>query len=426
MKHILNLTTELLSGAFNLFLLRIDTNDADNQQIAMRTQSGERCICIIHPMDLRGSKVGGIETFSRDMVTFCPPGWRILFLGVDGIGDLPIGKITSVEFGGRSVDFMPVIQFNEDQQNQAASRLAGSVTFRFLIGLLKYLIPIRSLLRRTSANVYLHRVELAPFSMMAGRPFTQVVHGDGVPLKPMSSLLKRFRIFFKITELLAVYTSSRYFAVNSRLVDQLKSRFPRITDKFRLINTWVDPKIFTPTDFPSGEVIELCYVGRLDDFKDPDLMFRTVENLVLRQRRVRLHYIGTGDATLFPTYAGVRDHVVLHGFKSRPEIAELLSTMHLGILFSHFEGMPFFALETLSCGRPMVTTDLPQLRTIIQDGRSGRSISSRSPDDLASAIEDVFEAIQTAKLDPLIVHDMVHDFHPHRQISKLYEAVTVP
>ncbi|HWK44787.1 MAG TPA: glycosyltransferase family 4 protein [Stellaceae bacterium] len=423
MKHIRNMPVESFSSFINLLPLRVGRASTAKRQIAMQRNSNERCICIIHPMDLRGSKVGGIETFARDMVAFCPPTWRVLFLGVDGIGDLPLGKITPVEFGGRLVEFMPIIRYSEADQNKAASRLLQSVTFLFFIGLLKYIISIRSLLRGAKANVYLHRVELAPFSILTGRPFVQVVHGDGVPLKPMSSLLSQFRLVYQATEFLVAHTSFRYFAVNAGLVDKMKARFPKLHDKFRLINTWVDPRIFVPTAFPAGDVIELGYVGRLDDFKDPDLMFQTVATLMQRRRQVRLHYIGTGDPTRFPAYASVRDHVVLHGFRNRLEIAQLLSTFHLGVLFSHFEGMPFFALETLSCGRPMVTTDLPQLRPVVQDGFSGRIVPSRSPDDLATAIEEVFSAIQAAKVDPMVVHGMVHDFHPEGQISKLYEAM---
>ena len=43
----------------------------------------EHWICIIHPMDPRGTKLGGIETYVRTLVQHAPLNWRALLVGVD-------------------------------------------------------------------------------------------------------------------------------------------------------------------------------------------------------------------------------------------------------------------------------------------------------------------------------------------------------
>ncbi|UZE47499.1 hypothetical protein ONR75_21530 [Rhodopseudomonas sp. P2A-2r] len=40
-------------------------------------------ICLIHPFDPRGQKVGGLETYIRDFITFHPADTDLLFVGVD-------------------------------------------------------------------------------------------------------------------------------------------------------------------------------------------------------------------------------------------------------------------------------------------------------------------------------------------------------
>ena len=40
-------------------------------------------ICLIHPFDPRGKKVGGLETYIRDFITFHPADTDLLFIGVD-------------------------------------------------------------------------------------------------------------------------------------------------------------------------------------------------------------------------------------------------------------------------------------------------------------------------------------------------------
>ncbi len=40
-------------------------------------------ICLIHPFDPRGEKVGGLETYIRDFITFHPKDTDLLLIGVD-------------------------------------------------------------------------------------------------------------------------------------------------------------------------------------------------------------------------------------------------------------------------------------------------------------------------------------------------------
>lgn len=68
-------------------------------------------IALMHPFDIRGTKIGGLETYIRDFVTFCPEDTRVLFIGVDAVGDMKLGEVTETTFRGRTFDFMPILHY---------------------------------------------------------------------------------------------------------------------------------------------------------------------------------------------------------------------------------------------------------------------------------------------------------------------------
>ena len=66
--------------------------------LALRARNANRIkpryqICLIHPFDPRGEKVGGLETYIRDFITFHPTDTDILFIGVDSSGELELGRL---------------------------------------------------------------------------------------------------------------------------------------------------------------------------------------------------------------------------------------------------------------------------------------------------------------------------------------------
>ncbi|MBE7220596.1 MAG: WecB/TagA/CpsF family glycosyltransferase, partial [Caulobacteraceae bacterium] len=83
-----------------LFLGRLIARDGDVQSVPMRgaaSQSGTPYrLCLMHPMDPRGAKLGGIETHVRQVLARHPQDFSMLFVGVDEIGDRPLGVVGPV------------------------------------------------------------------------------------------------------------------------------------------------------------------------------------------------------------------------------------------------------------------------------------------------------------------------------------------
>lgn len=383
-------------------------------------------LCVIHSFDPRGAKVGGLETFIRDMIGFLPDDFSFLMIGVDASGELPLGKVTKIEFRGREIEFLPVLHYSDAKAREAAKSIRDSINFQFMQGLLRHLPAVRRKLKEVPTSVDLERVEFAPIVKALGIPFVQMLHGEGAPKLSMDSLLKSYRYVHNINERLAVMACDRFLCVNPYITERIRGIYPRQAGKIHTLSTWVDTKTFAPRPFPTGDGFRIAFAGRLDLFKVPSLMFKTVAKLREKiGKGVEFHYMGTSDPNRFEEFKAIEDCSVLHGFKDAKGVADVLGNVHAGILTSEFEGMPFSVLESLGVGRPVCAIHLPQLESVIKDGVSGKLVArSESAADMAERLATAFaetrDLIRAGRITPEGVANEIREFTPERQLAKCY------
>lgn len=383
-------------------------------------------LCVVHSFDPRGTKVGGLETFIRDMMAFLPSDFSFLMIGVDSIGDLELGRVVTRQFKGRDYEFLPVVHYPDAKAHEAATSLRDSINVQFMGGLLKYLPSVRRTLRARPTSVDLQRVEFATLVRALGIPFTQMLHGEGAPKLGMDSLLKSYRSVHNLNERLAVMACDKFLCVNPIITQRIRATYPRQAHKIETLTTWVDTATFSPVPFPADDGFRIGFAGRLDLFKRPPLMFKTIAALRARLGGgVQFHYMGTSDVRRFPEFELIQNHAVLHGFKTATGVAEVLASCHAGILTSEFEGMPFSVLESLAVGRPVGAVHLPQLSTVIKDRVSGTLIArSTNEDEMAERLADAFvtlrDQIRSGLITPARVAAQIADFTPQVQLAKCY------
>src|SRR5204863_7376864 len=305
----------------------------------------------------------------------------------------------------------------DQQAREAARTVRASLTGQFFMALLRHFALIARLIRARRCSVDLRRVEFSWLPAILRLPFVQMLHGEGAPKLQMDSLLRKYAFVHNTGERFAVAMSEKFLCVNPFITERLQQTYPRRKDKIDTLWTWVNTDIFKPQLWPlNSSPFEIVFAGRLDEFKDPPLMFRTVDRL--RQRLngdVRFHYIGTSDPHRFEEFAAIEDITVRHGFKDAAGMAETLASAHAGILTSEFEGMPRCVLETLAVGRPVVAMHLPQLEAVIRDGQSGFLVSrSGSLDDdadnLARKLLNAHDLVASGRMDPVDIASHIDNF----------------
>lgn len=378
----------------------------------------------MHPMDPRGSKIGGIQTHVRQLLENSPPDCRLVLIGVDGRGDCKLGQLSPMKFGDRSFEFLPVTRYPEDKVHAAAKTIGDSLTLRFAIGLLRHLFRIREALAQLPTAVELQRFEFAPVPFLLGLPVIQIVHGDGGKYDRMDSLLKKYWFLHRLNEWVALKLAARIVCVNPEIESRLRDAFPNERDRMAFMPVSVDTNIFHATDF---ELVDggfrVIFAGRLDEFKDPPMMMEALRKGYDRLGgELEFHYVGTSDPNRYPEFQRIRDFTICHGYQTSARVAAMMSHCHAGILTSYFEGMPCYLLELLAAGRPIVAVRLPQYELVVEEGVSGTLIprvtdreilSSMLADQLAST----WNAIRHGRFDVNRIHGKVADYSVERQLS---------
>jgi glycosyltransferase involved in cell wall biosynthesis len=388
-------------------------------------------LILVHSFDPRGPKVGGIETHVRQLLQHHPADMRVLMIGIDDFGDLELGKIHPIKAGGVEFDFVPIMHYASHGQTSAADSVLSSVTLRFAMAFLKYLPRLRKLVRGQKIAGEVERVEFAPLLRLLGCPFVQIFHNEGDPrTDKMDSILSRHWYVSHITEWIGFRLSSRIFCVTQKIRDRIAVSYPKQARKAEVLTVSVDTRLFRPTPFDlSSGKLKLVYAGRLDEFKDPPLMFEVARQLhAALQGKFEFHYCGSSDPHRFEEFRPIEPFTVMHGALTQRGVAEVMRKAHMGILVSYYEGMPCFLLELLASGRPFGGLRLPQFDRVVERSVSGRMVeraetSQKTASTVVSAILDQWEDIKCGKADPKRVHQKILPWSIDHQLDRLFVAL---
>ena len=163
-----------------------------------------------------------------------------------------------------------------------------------------------------------------------------------------------------------------YVLTVSRELRSLALRLGAHEDRSASILNGCDSNVFHPTDraaareklgiLPSEKVI--LYVGRFVKAKGvPEL---TAAFSALRNELPELRLVCVGSGPLKPDMVSASDRILTPGEQSPPEVARWMAAADLFCLPSHSEGCPNVVIEAISCGCPVVATDVggtPELVT---------------------------------------------------------------
>jgi glycosyltransferase involved in cell wall biosynthesis len=142
-----------------------------------------------------------------------------------------------------------------------------------------------------------------------------------------------------------------------------------------------------------GEV--LINVGRQEYQKGQPLLLEAVARLVERRPNLLLLVAGrpgnlTSELQRLHAGLGLGDRVRFLGH--RADVPDLLAASDLFVFPSHFEGLGGAVIEAMALGLPVVASDIPALREVVEGGRCGELVPAGSPDALARAIQALLES----------------------------------
>ena len=162
----------------------------------------------------------------------------------------------------------------------------------------------------------------------------------------------------------------------------------------------VDLDHFPQVALPENAPLRLLFVGRLLREKGVFELVEAMRLLRAAGRDVRLTLCGKTDPANRSSASDAEcDRWQREGLAEiagyQEDVRPLLAASDVVILPSWREGTPRSLLEALATGRPIIATDVPGCREVVDDGENGLLVALRSPQGIADAVSQLADAPET-------------------------------
>ena len=187
--------------------------------------------------------------------------------------------------------------------------------------------------------------------------------------------------FYQAVDKLALRFFDRVVPISPQGVRSLPFRDPKRTV---LIGSFIDTSILPPPGPFDAKLVS--FIGRLTPLKRVEDAIEALR--FIDDREIRLQIVGDGRLRRpleeLARRLGVDDRVAFLGF--RKDALALLGGSAALVILSLTEGTSRVAMEAMALGKPVIGTDIPGNRELIEDGKTGILVPVKSPRAIAAAI----------------------------------------
>jgi glycosyltransferase involved in cell wall biosynthesis len=192
-------------------------------------------------------------------------------------------------------------------------------------------------------------------------------------------------LYYEMLQRLALRVSDAIIVTTEGLARELG----RAVDAARihLIPNGVALDQFYPSATPARGQPRIVFIGRLSPEKNVASLLRAVQRL---QPEIRPVVELAGDGPLRTALAHQADELQVQvnflGVVGHERLPELLRQAHAFVLPSYSEGHPKALLEAMACGLPVVASDIPGNRSLVEDAQNGLLFAVDNDEQLAGAL----------------------------------------
>ncbi len=178
----------------------------------------------------------------------------------------------------------------------------------------------------------------------------------------------------------------------SSLVIALTDSIMKYLQSVRICHTVVIPNGVSVEDYSNlGDDKYILYAGRLDAPKCVDVLIRAFARLRDFQSEYVLKIVGRGprqaELMKLARDCGMRSRIEFIDWVSHKDMPALLGNCSVFVLPSSFEGLPVVLLEAMACSKPVIASNIPGPRDILNHGRNGMLFEVGLVDELVRNLE---------------------------------------
>jgi glycosyltransferase involved in cell wall biosynthesis len=171
----------------------------------------------------------------------------------------------------------------------------------------------------------------------------------------------------------------------------------------------------------------VSYVGRLEPYKNVDVLLKAMKLLGDRFPTAEIEIIGRGSARpgleKLATELGIGDRTHFLGFVSDDERDRKLSSSRVCVCPSDKEGWGLTVIEANAVGTPVVASDAPGLRDSVRNERTGFLAPTRDVDAFAKCIARLLEDDSTSRTMSEAAIEWSKQFNWDRAADEMAEAI---
>lgn len=139
--------------------------------------------------------------------------------------------------------------------------------------------------------------------------------------------------------------------------------------------------------------VNFLFVGRFDYQKGIDVLLKAIKSLSEEEKR-KYFFNFVGDVVNGESDSNLISHdisscVAMHGWLAKEKIFEQYSRADCIIIPSRWEGFAMVPLEAMAHGTPVILSDIPPFRELIDGKNNGIMFNSDDPQSLLAAIRSL-------------------------------------
>lgn len=290
---------------------------------------------------------------------------------------------------------------------------------------------------RESADIYhLHDPELWPAGLKLKRKGHRVVF-DSHEDFPLQMIEKPY--WNRHVRWLASVALRRYESWVCRRYDGIIAATPFIREKFLRVN----PQTTDVCNYPLLDELtsqtswqekrsEVCYVGGIARSRG---ILEVVDAMSRVRQAVRLNLCGNfsePDVEAVARASGGWSKVIEHGFVDRAGVRRVLDRSLVGLVTLHplanyMHGLPVKMFEYMSAGIPVIASNFPLWRRIVEEAGCGVCVDPMKPSEIAQAIDffvcNPAEARRMGQSGRQAVTERYNWAHEKQKMMSFYERI---
>ena len=163
-------------------------------------------------------------------------------------------------------------------------------------------------------------------------------------------------------------------------------------NRIRLLPPRVDLNCFTKSERlekgDNGAPLQIAMLGAVNPNKG---QMRALNALILSRASVLIHIIGDGpdleECKILVKSAGWNERVFFHGRKNHQDVAAILRSVDVFLMYSKSEGTPRAIIEAMASGLPVITTDVGYCADLVCEGVNGFLLKDNVDEQLVRTLE---------------------------------------